>query len=187
MVQCFDGDWLICETKASHSQRIWVDVSSSAPHLLHKGLCSVRRSVTTLDCVVLTDISLVLAVGLRSEINSRACLWVLPRPSVKTAYFASLCDLCALMAPIEHRYWNFQAVHWSQLPGLYRRIGCDLNHLCLRHGSCMSPWRMAGLATVQGKPRRPSDEVLLLLLQLLESIWSNVEQQSCPELLFHKI
>jgi hypothetical protein len=26
------------EAKASHSQKIWVEVSSSAPHLLHKGL-----------------------------------------------------------------------------------------------------------------------------------------------------
>jgi hypothetical protein len=51
----------------------------------------------------------------------------------------------------------------------------------------MSPYWMSGLATVQGKPRGLSDEVLLLLLQLLESIWSNVEQQSCPDLLFHQI
>jgi len=27
-----------CEAKASHSQRMWAKVSSSTPHLLHKGL-----------------------------------------------------------------------------------------------------------------------------------------------------
>jgi len=28
----------LCEAKASHSQRMWAEVSSSAPHLLHSGL-----------------------------------------------------------------------------------------------------------------------------------------------------
>ena len=28
----------LCETKASHSQRMWAEVSSSAPHFLHNGL-----------------------------------------------------------------------------------------------------------------------------------------------------
>jgi len=27
-----------CEAKASHSQSMWAEVSSSAPHLLHNGL-----------------------------------------------------------------------------------------------------------------------------------------------------
>jgi hypothetical protein len=112
----------LSEAKASHSQRIWVEVSSSsAPHRIHKGLpvnpiqwrcllrvlCPVRRSVTTLDFVLLKDFSLVLAVGLGSEINSRTCLWVLPRHSVAIVCFASLCDVCALMASIEHRCWKF--------------------------------------------------------------------------------
>ena len=46
-------------------------------------LCLVRRPVTTLDCVLLKDIS----SGLGPEINSRACLWVLPRPR----YLAKCC------------------------------------------------------------------------------------------------
>jgi len=28
----------MCEAKALHSQRMWAEVSSSAPHLLHSGL-----------------------------------------------------------------------------------------------------------------------------------------------------
>jgi len=28
----------LCAAKASHSQRMWAEVSSSAPHLLHSGL-----------------------------------------------------------------------------------------------------------------------------------------------------
>jgi hypothetical protein len=56
-------------TKASHSQRMWVKVSFSAPHILIrdywvaslsevislKVLLPVRRPVTTLDCVLLKD------------------------------------------------------------------------------------------------------------------------------------
>ena len=55
----------LSEAKASHSQRMWAEVSSSAPHLLHSGLsdspvtlrcilrvlCPVSRPVTALDCV----------------------------------------------------------------------------------------------------------------------------------------
>jgi hypothetical protein len=57
----------LSEAKASHSQRVWAEVSSSAPHLLHNGLsdspirwrclltvlCPVRRPVAALDCVLL--------------------------------------------------------------------------------------------------------------------------------------
>jgi len=43
-------------------------------------LCPVRRPVTTPDCVLLMDCSLVFAVELGNKINFRACLWVLTRP-----------------------------------------------------------------------------------------------------------
>jgi hypothetical protein len=70
------------------------DVSSSAPHLLHNGLsdspirwrcllrvlCPVRRPVTALYYVLLKDSKLALAPREGPEINSRACLWVSPRP-----------------------------------------------------------------------------------------------------------
>jgi hypothetical protein len=55
----------LSEAKASHSQRMWVEVISFDPHLLHKELlvsptkrrcflrlCPVRRLVTTLDFVL---------------------------------------------------------------------------------------------------------------------------------------
>ena len=84
----------LSEAKASHLQRMWVEVSSSAPHLLQNGLsdspirwrcllrvlCPVRRPVTTLDCVLLKDRNLALAPRRSPEINSWACLWVSPRP-----------------------------------------------------------------------------------------------------------
>jgi len=84
----------LSETKASHSHRMWAEVSSSAPHLLYKGmsdspircrcllmvLCPVRRPVTALDCILLKDRNLALAPRQDPEINSRACLWVSPRP-----------------------------------------------------------------------------------------------------------
>jgi hypothetical protein len=84
----------LSEAKASHSQRVWAEVCSSALHLLHNGLsdspirwrcllrvlCPVRRPVTALDCVLLKDRNLALAPRQGPEINSRACLWVLPKP-----------------------------------------------------------------------------------------------------------
>jgi hypothetical protein len=42
-------------------------------------LCPVRRLTTTLDCIVLKDISLVLAIGLGPEISFQACLCVMVR------------------------------------------------------------------------------------------------------------
>jgi hypothetical protein len=78
----------LSEAKASHSQRMWAEVSSSAPHLLNsklsdspirwrcllRVLCPVRRPLTALDCVLLMDRYLALALRQGAEINSRACL-----------------------------------------------------------------------------------------------------------------
>jgi hypothetical protein len=83
----------LSKAKALHLQRIWTEVSSSAPHFLHNGLsvspirwgcllrvlCPVRRPVTTLDCILQKDKSLALVPRQGPEINSRVCLWVLPR------------------------------------------------------------------------------------------------------------
>ena len=74
-------------------------VSFSVPHLLHSGLsdspsrwrcllrvlCPVRRPVTTLDCILLKDKNLALTPGQDPKINSRACLWVAPRPRLTHA------------------------------------------------------------------------------------------------------
>ena len=86
----------LSEAKASHSQRMWAEVSSSAPHLLHSGLsdspsrwrcllrvlCPVRRPVTALDCVLLKDRNLALAPRQGPEISSPARLWVSPLSSL---------------------------------------------------------------------------------------------------------
>jgi hypothetical protein len=83
----------LSEARALHQQRIWAEVSSSAPHFLHKGLsvspikwrclhrvlCPVSRPMTALDCVMLKDKSLILVPRHGPEINSGACLWVLLR------------------------------------------------------------------------------------------------------------
>ena len=82
------------EARASHSHRTWAEVFSPASHHLHKGLLDspsrqrcllrvlrpVRRPVTTLDWILLRVINFSLVPRLGREINSRACLWVLPRP-----------------------------------------------------------------------------------------------------------
>jgi hypothetical protein len=84
----------LSEAKASHSRRMWAEVSSSAPHLLHSGLsdspirwrsllrvlCPIWRPVTALDFVLLKDRNLALTPRQGPEINSRACLWASPRP-----------------------------------------------------------------------------------------------------------
>jgi len=80
-------DTRLSEAKASHSQRMWAEVSSSAPHLLHNGLsdspirwrcllrvlCPVRKPLTALDCVLLKNRNLALAPRQGAEISSRAC------------------------------------------------------------------------------------------------------------------
>ena len=76
--------------KASHSYKMWAEVSSSAPHFLHsilsdspirwrclnRVLCPERRPVTALDCVPLKDRNVAVALRQGPEISSRACLWV---------------------------------------------------------------------------------------------------------------
>jgi len=80
----------LSEAKTSHSQRMWAEVSSLTPHLLHSSpsrwrclfrvFCPVRRTITALGWVLLKDRILALAPGLGPEISSRGCLWVSPKP-----------------------------------------------------------------------------------------------------------
>ena len=84
----------LSEARASHSHRMWAEVSSLTPHFLHKGLASspnrwrcllrvlwpLRRSVTTLDWILFKVINFAVVPRLGPEINSRDCLWVSPRP-----------------------------------------------------------------------------------------------------------
>jgi len=78
----------LSEAKASHSHKMWTEVSSSVPHFLQVGLllsptiykcllkllCPVRRPITTLVCVLLKDNNWALVARSGPEINSQACL-----------------------------------------------------------------------------------------------------------------
>jgi hypothetical protein len=84
----------VSAARASHSHKTQAEVSSPAPHFLHKGLsvspivwrcllrvlCPVTRPVTAPDWALLADISVVLAAVRGPEINSWACLRVPTRP-----------------------------------------------------------------------------------------------------------
>ena len=94
----------LSEAKASHSHKMWTDVSSSVPHFLQVGLllspitykcrlrvlCPVRRPVTTLDCVLLNDNNCALVAKFCLEINSRACLRMLQGPCHKPKCWFSI-------------------------------------------------------------------------------------------------
>ena len=81
----------LSEAKASHSHKMWTEVSSSVPHFLQAGLllspiiyrcllrvlCPVRRPIATLDCVLSKDNDRALVTRSGPEITSRACLCVL--------------------------------------------------------------------------------------------------------------
>ena len=92
------------EAKASHSHKMWIEVSSSVPHFLQVGLllspitykcllkvlCPVRRPIITLDCDLLKDNNQTLVARLGPEINSRACLCVLQGPHHSTKCWFSI-------------------------------------------------------------------------------------------------
>jgi len=78
----------LSDAKASHSHKMWTEISSPIPHFLHVGLllspiiyrcllkvlCPVSRPITTLDCVLLKDSKYATVARLWTEINSQA--WV---------------------------------------------------------------------------------------------------------------
>jgi hypothetical protein len=104
----------LSEAKASHSHRLWPDISSIVPHFLQmelllspiiyrcllKVLCPLSWPITTLDCVLLKDSNRAPVARLGSEINSWACLWVLqgPRHNARCCFsiqcFISLSIFC---------------------------------------------------------------------------------------------
>ena len=63
----------LSEAKASPSQRMWAEVSFSAPHLLHSGLSNSP------GLSPVKDRNLTLAPRQGPRISSQACLWVSPR------------------------------------------------------------------------------------------------------------
>jgi hypothetical protein len=74
----------LSKAKASHSHKMWTEVSSSVPHFLQMGLllspvmykyllkvlCPVSRPITTLGCVLLKDNNRALVASSGPEINS---------------------------------------------------------------------------------------------------------------------
>ena len=84
----------LSEARASHSHKMWTEVSSSGSHFLPMGslhspmickcllkvLCPVSRPITTLVCVLLKDSSRAHIARSGPEINSRACLCVQQGP-----------------------------------------------------------------------------------------------------------
>jgi len=94
----------LSEDKASHSHKMWTEVSSSVPHFLQvelllspitytcllKVLFPVRRPITALGCVLLKDNNLAFVARLGPEIISKACLCVLQRPRHNTKYWFSI-------------------------------------------------------------------------------------------------
>ena len=93
----------LSEAKASHSHKMWTEVSSSVPHFLRmrslhnpmickclfKVLCPVSRPITILACVLLKDNSRAPIARSGPEINSQACLCVLlgPRHNARCWFF----------------------------------------------------------------------------------------------------
>ena len=94
----------LSEAKASHSRKMWTEVSSSVQHFLQvvlllspiiykcllKVLCPVSRPRTTLDCVLLKGNNQALVARSGPEINSRACLCVLQGPCHNTGCWFSI-------------------------------------------------------------------------------------------------
>jgi hypothetical protein len=80
----------LSEAKASHSHKMWTEVSSSVSHFLQVGLlrspimyrcllkvlCPVSRPVTTQDCVLLKDNNWAPVASSGPEISSQACLCI---------------------------------------------------------------------------------------------------------------
>jgi len=81
----------LSQAMASHSHKMWTEISSSVPHLLQMGLlsspimpecllkvlCPVSRPITTLVSVLLKDNSRAPVARSGPEINSGSCLCVL--------------------------------------------------------------------------------------------------------------
>jgi len=128
----------LSEAKASHSHKMWTEVSSSVPHILHVALllspityrclirvfCPVRRSITTLDCVMLKDSNCAFVAGLGPEISSQACLWVQRGPRHLAKCLLSTQHLILLLVAM---VTNVSGV----VPNVYGSSECNLLHVTL--------------------------------------------------------
>jgi len=93
----------LSEAKAPHSQRMWAEVYSFTPHLLHNGLssspsrwrcflrvlCPVRRPFTALDWVLLKDIPCVSSeTNLERNVDLEKYMGMIWRQVLQLAYVA---------------------------------------------------------------------------------------------------
>ena len=144
----------LSEAKASHSQRMCAEVSSSAPHLLHSGrsdspirrrcllrvLCPVRRPVTALCCVLLEDRNLPLAPRQGHETSSRACLWASPRLRHHTQCWLTNKRLILLRIPCpENPKAGWGPTNFRAEPSLVSSSAISLPHIPACPGTQYSP------------------------------------------------
>ena len=121
----------LSEAKASHSHRMWTEVSSSVPYFLQVGLllnsitcrcllrvfCLVRKPVTTMDCVLLNDSSWAFVAWLGPEINFWACLWVLQGRHITKCWLSNHCLILFLVFCLETpRDGSSLMNFWVELP-----------------------------------------------------------------------
>jgi hypothetical protein len=119
-----DPRWAcLIEANASHQQRMWAEVSSSAPHFLqsglspikwrclHRVLCLVRSPVTTLDCSLLRDKNLALVpryklLSLSGTPTCNLTHWI-TRHGSPTTY------QCFTLPQLLYRWWHQSGIFWT--------------------------------------------------------------------------
>jgi hypothetical protein len=119
----------LSEAKASHSHKIWPEVSSSVPHFLQvrlllspiiykcllKVLHPVSRPITTLDCVLLKDNNRAPVARSGPEINSQACLCVLQGPRHNARCWFSILHFILLIFCLETpKKGSGRTNHWPE-------------------------------------------------------------------------
>ena len=127
----------LMEAKASHSQRMWAEVSACAPHLLHNALfespirwrCLLRVlcPVTALDCILL-DRNLALAPRQGPKINSWACLWVLPKHHHHTQCWLNNQHLILLISCLETPKASSGPTNFRAEPSLASLLAISFPH-----------------------------------------------------------
>jgi hypothetical protein len=149
----------LSEAKASHSRRVWVEVSSSAPHLLHKGkfvssikwrfllrvLGPVRRLITTPDCVLLKDKLMYSFKYNQKDATSYNILYCCqcstcfrrffhPSSGAQTVHTTSgMCQVCFLL-PLACVSWQCQLTHAICSSG--KKEGCSCLLQSKSHLAC---------------------------------------------------
>ena len=105
----------LSEAKASHSHKMWTEVSSSVPHFLQVGLllspiiykcllkvlCPVRRPISTLDCDLLKDNNRVLIArsGPENQFSSLSLCTMRNTPQYQMLVFHPVFYLSSYILP----------------------------------------------------------------------------------------